>query len=66
MNPKNAAETARRSQPPETSLDSKYRAIGISAVAAALRYASDGKNPAHAPAVVQDSRQEKWHADLAA
>jgi hypothetical protein len=66
MTSKNAAETARPAQPPETSLDSKYRAIGISAVAAALRYASEGRNPADAPAVVQDSRHDKWHADLAA
>jgi hypothetical protein len=30
-------------------LDGRYRQIGISAVAAALRYQSDGKNPAYAP-----------------
>lgn len=31
-------------------LDRRYGAIGISAVAAALRYQSDAKNPAYAPA----------------
>jgi hypothetical protein len=31
-------------------LDARYGKIGISAVAAALRYGSDAKNPAYAPA----------------
>ena len=31
--------------------DARYGKIGISAVAAALRYRSDSKNPAYAPAV---------------
>jgi hypothetical protein len=31
-------------------LDPRYGKIGISAVAAALRYASDSRNPAYAPA----------------
>ena len=31
-------------------LDARYGKIGISAVAAALRYASDSRNPAYAPA----------------
>ena len=30
-------------------LDRRYGAIGISAVAAAVRYQSDGKNPEYAP-----------------
>lgn len=34
-------------------LDRRYGAIGISAVAAALRYQSDSKNPAYAPADTQ-------------
>jgi hypothetical protein len=34
---------------PETSLDEHYGRIGISAVAAALRYPSDAKNLAYAP-----------------
>ena len=31
-------------------LDARYGKIGISAVAAALRYGGDAKNPAYAPA----------------
>jgi hypothetical protein len=33
-----------------TELDARYGKIGISAVAAALRYAGDSRNPAYAPA----------------
>ena len=40
---KNNAQTER------TDLDRRYRRIGISAVAAALPYQSDAKNPAYAP-----------------
>lgn len=35
-------------EPRQADLDGQYRKIGISAVAAALRYQSDGKNPAYA------------------
>jgi len=39
-------------------LDRRYGKIGISAVAAALPYQSDPKNPAYAPAVPQvDARR---------
>jgi len=34
-----------------TELDARYGKIGISAVAAALRYRSDSKNPVYAPVV---------------
>lgn len=34
-------------------LDARFGKIGISAVAAALRYRSDSKNPAYAPAVLR-------------
>ena len=37
----------------EPNLDSRYGEIGISAVAAALPYQSEVKNPAYAPAVPQ-------------
>jgi hypothetical protein len=47
-NPSN--QNARR---PEADLDSLYGAIGISAVAAALVFKSEVKNPAYAPAVPQ-------------
>ncbi len=38
-----------------TALDHCYRQIGISAVAAAVRYQGDAKNPAYAPV------STKWH-----
>jgi hypothetical protein len=44
-------------------LDRRYGAIGISAVAAAVRYQSDGKNPAYAPA---DAQALYEHEDVAA
>jgi hypothetical protein len=34
-------------------VDRRYRRIGISAVAAALRYQSEAKNPAYAPAAAK-------------
>ncbi|HZS65087.1 MAG TPA: hypothetical protein VFA53_11415 [Xanthobacteraceae bacterium] len=34
-------------------LDNQYRRIGISAVAAALPYKGDAKNPAYAPALLK-------------
>ena len=37
--------------PRDAHLDEQYRKIGISAVAAALRYQGDGKNPAYARTV---------------
>jgi hypothetical protein len=36
-----------------SSLDRRYGKIGILAVAAALHYSSNTKNPAHAPAVAR-------------
>ncbi len=39
----------------ETALDRRYGAIGISAVAAAVRYQGAAKNPAYAPVV------NAWH-----
>jgi hypothetical protein len=38
-------------------LDARYGKIGISAVAAALRYPTDTKNPAYAPAVLRENRK---------
>jgi hypothetical protein len=63
MSSKNAAETARDAARDETALATQYREIGISAVAAALQYKPETKNPAYAPAVIQP---DKWVADLAA
>jgi hypothetical protein len=43
-----------------TPLDGRYGQIGISAVAAAVRYQGAAKNPAYAPAVVKwDARSEE-------
>jgi hypothetical protein len=44
-------------------LDGRYGKIGIPAVAAALPYKSDAKNPAYAPVVHRD---EEWPAETAA
>jgi hypothetical protein len=38
-------------------LDARFGQIGISAVAAALRYQSDAKNPAYAPTVMRPIRE---------
>lgn len=37
----------------ETNLTIRYGSIGISAVAAALRYSTPGKNPAYAPVTIK-------------
>jgi hypothetical protein len=47
----NAAESGAEG----SSLDCRYRQIGISAVAAAVRYQGVGKNPAYAPTPID------WH-----
>ena len=41
----------------------RYGKIGISAVAAALPYQSDAKNPAYAPVVHRD---EEWRSEMVA
>ena len=59
----NAAQWGENARPNESSLDSRYGEIGIPAVAAALPYRSEVKNPAYAPAV---HRPQKWTAGMAA
>ena len=59
----NAAQSSENACRNESSLDSRYGEIGIPAVAAALQYRSEVKNPAYAPAVDQ---REKWTAEMAA
>ena len=44
-------------------LDGRYGKIGISAVAAALPYQSDAKNPAYAPAI---PREDERRSELTA
>jgi hypothetical protein len=53
----------------DASLDSRYGAIGISAVAAALHFKSEAKKPAYAPATSrldEERLDEKRIAELAA
>jgi hypothetical protein len=47
---------------PETNLSYRYGSIGIDAVAAAMRYAGTGKNPAYAPAVVRTETRQHENA----
>ena len=47
MNSQQAAPEHRRER---AELDPRFGKIGISAVAAAMRYGSDARNPAYAPA----------------
>jgi hypothetical protein len=54
----NAKKTAPR--PPEDRLDHRYGEIGISALAATLRYLGDTKNPAYAPV---DPQPDERYAD---
>jgi hypothetical protein len=63
MTKKNAAPSNENSRPTEPNLDSRYGQIGISAVAAAMQYQSEAKNPAYAPVVHEI---DKWIAETAA
>jgi hypothetical protein len=56
-------DTPNDSRREEAGLDRCYGKIGISAVAAALPYQSDPKNPVCSPEV---PREEKWLAEMAA
>jgi hypothetical protein len=59
-----SAETAKKTAPENelaaqhSTLDQRYRQIGISAVAAAVRYQGAAKNPAYAPVV------SRWTEDM--
>jgi hypothetical protein len=56
-------EPSQKHQEQPAQLDRQYGKIGISAVAAAVRYQSDAKNPAYAPVVMQfDERSEEYAA----
>ncbi len=61
MQSKNAADTALPRE--DKSLDTRYGKIGIPAVAAAVRYQSDVKNPAYAPV---KPRFDRWLEEMAA
>ena len=49
-----------QTKPEVPNLDSRYGKIGISAVAAAMRYQSEPRNMAYAPAV---SRSDNWRSE---
>jgi hypothetical protein len=63
MTKNNAAQPDENARRIEPNLDSRYGEIGISAVAAAVRFQSGVKNPAYAPAVHE---LDKWIAEVAA
>jgi len=52
-----ARQPERDGRPARTELDRRYGEIGIMAVAAALRYAGAGKNPAYAPVAPRFDRR---------
>jgi hypothetical protein len=60
--PKPSPKSQPKSQPKSEvpNLDCRYGKIGISAVAAAMRYQSEPKNTAYAPAV---PRAENWRSE---
>jgi hypothetical protein len=61
MTSKTAADN--RVAPKAESLARRYGEIGIPAVAAAVRYQSEAKNPAYAPV---EPRPAQWLEDMAA
>jgi hypothetical protein len=63
MTKKTAAQSKQSTRRNEPTLDSRYGEIGISAVAAALQFRSEVKNPAYAPA---EPQPDKWPTDVAA
>jgi hypothetical protein len=65
MTNKNAARSSRNARREEPNLDSRYGEIGISAVAAALQYASTPKNDARTDAK-SDVKSDAPVADAAA
>jgi hypothetical protein len=66
---RNRKTTTAQAQPrSDADLDSRYGAIGISAVVAALEFKREVKNPAYAPAAArpQDEQLADIFADIAA
>jgi hypothetical protein len=62
MNSQRESESAAKARS-DANLDVRYGRIGISAVAAAIQYCPEQKNPAYAPAPARD---DKRTADIAA
>jgi hypothetical protein len=63
MTKKNAAQSNESTRREQSNLDSRYGAIGISAVAAALPYRNEPKQAAYA---ASDNELDKWIAESAA
>ncbi len=63
MSNNNVARGSEHPRRDEQDLDSRYGEIGISAVAAALQFKNEAKNPAYAPVV---PRPDDRLADMAA
>jgi len=61
---KTSSPTAKPQSNPQADLNSRYGAIGIPAVVAALQFRREVKNPAYAPATPQ--ADEERFADMAA
>ena len=59
MSKNNVAQGNEDARCDEPNLDSRYREIGISAVAAALQFKCETKNPAYAPVVPQPDRRRE-------
>jgi hypothetical protein len=55
------AQTTQSIRRETQNLDVRYGKIGISAVAAAMRYQGDAKDPAH---VAKDRRADRWLKDM--
>jgi hypothetical protein len=66
MTKKNAAKSSENARRDEPKLDSRYGEIGISAVAAALQYASGCKTENAKTDAPVSPQQMRWLADLAA
>jgi hypothetical protein len=59
MNSQRATTEQRRER---AELEARFGKIGISAVAAAMRYGSDARNPSYAPAKLSDERTDETAA----
>jgi hypothetical protein len=66
MTKKNAAQSGENARRDEPKLDSRYGEIGISAVAAALQYASGCKTESSKTEALVSRQEIKWLADVAA
>ena len=58
MTKKPTEPSNQNSRRPDINLDSRYGAIGISAVAAALQFKSEVKNPVYAPPAPQSHDEQ--------